>query len=62
MVKNLSHHRLPPLPDDINKRPQAEQELWALVQLCWNFGPSERPTAQHLHERIQEIMRGRLLH
>ena len=51
----LEHHQLPYLPDGMTKRPQAEQELFALCQECWNFEPSQRPIAQDIFGRILEI-------
>lgn len=56
MIRNLRNHLLPSPPVDITNRSKAEQDLWALVQECWNFEPSERPTAQYLHKKIQEII------
>ena len=61
VIDNLKNHRLPPPPNGITNRLPAEQQLWALAQECWSFEPSERPTAQHLLERIQGIKRGDVL-
>ena len=57
VIDNLKHHRLPSPPRSIAKRSKATQELWALVQECWNFEPSKRPTAQQLLERTQGVVR-----
>ena len=57
-MDNLKHHRLPPPLSDLTKFSRAELELWVLTQQCWNIEPSERPTAQYLLNRIQEIITG----
>lgn len=56
IIDNLEHHRLPSIPPDMANYPQPEQQLWELVQKCWNFEPSQRPTARCLREGIRGII------
>jgi hypothetical protein len=58
VIEAIAKKRLP-------NRPQVywvTDELWALIQDCWNYVPQERPTMDQVYDRLLEAEKYRKEH